>query len=83
MEWINNIFFPIRHAYPSLKFHYTYRLNSPNSTSYEVSAAVFSTEKLENYNWNYLDHYICTRGDKGYALHEVWMTLFSIVSFLT
>lgn len=30
----------------------------------------FNAEKLENYNWNHLDHYICTRGDKDFALTE-------------
>jgi len=31
----------------------------------------FTTEKLETYNWNYLDHYICTRGHTDFALVEV------------
>lgn len=30
----------------------------------------FNAEKLENYNWNHLDHYICTRGDRDFALTE-------------
>jgi DEP domain-containing protein 5 len=30
----------------------------------------FTSEKLENYNWNYMDHYICTRGDTDFALSE-------------
>lgn len=30
----------------------------------------FNAEKLENYNWNHLDHYICTHGDRDYALME-------------
>jgi hypothetical protein len=24
----------------------------------------FNMEKLENYNWNYLDFYVCTRGEQ-------------------
>ena len=26
---------------------------------------------LENYNWNYLDQYICTRGEGDYGLMDV------------
>lgn len=39
--------------------------------TYEVSWVSFTSEKLENYNWNYMDHYICTRGDTDFALLEV------------
>ena len=30
-----------------------------------------SPHPLENYNWNYLDQYICTRGEGDYGLMEV------------
>ena len=30
----------------------------------------FATEKLENFNWNHMDFYVCTRGDKEYLLTE-------------
>ncbi|CAG7725373.1 unnamed protein product [Allacma fusca] len=59
-----------RHPYPSIKILYKYRFLAPNNHNYEVSWAEFTTEKLENYNWNYLDHYICTRGDQDFALIE-------------
>ncbi|ODM94660.1 DEP domain-containing protein 5 [Orchesella cincta] len=42
----------------------------PRNENYETATAWFTTEKLENYNWNYLDHYICTRGDPDFALTE-------------
>ncbi|XP_021953845.1 GATOR complex protein Iml1 isoform X3 [Folsomia candida] len=59
-----------RHPYPAIKVYYKYRFYAPNNNNFEVSYADFSTEKLENYNWNYLDHYICTRGDTDFALTE-------------
>jgi DEP domain-containing protein 5 len=42
---------------------YRYRFHAPNHDNYEVSGVNFTTEKLENFNWNYMDQYICTRGD--------------------
>ena len=30
----------------------------------------FRTEKLENFNWNHMDFYVCTRGDKEFLLTE-------------
>ncbi|KAJ8683106.1 hypothetical protein QAD02_018898 [Eretmocerus hayati] len=57
-----------RHPYPPFNIHYRYRFHAPHHDTYEVSWVSFTTEKLENYNWNYLDHYICTRGDTDFAL---------------
>ena len=37
---------------------------------FQISWVDFNAEKLENYNWNHLDHYICTRGDRDFALTE-------------
>ncbi|XP_011300868.1 DEP domain-containing protein 5 isoform X8 [Fopius arisanus] len=59
-----------RHPYPPFNIHYRYRFHAPHHETYEVSWVSFTTEKLENYNWNYLDHYICTRGDTDFALVE-------------
>ncbi|XP_076241100.1 GATOR complex protein Iml1 isoform X2 [Calliopsis andreniformis] len=59
-----------RHPYPPFNIHYLYRFHAPHHDTYEVSWASFTTEKLENYNWNYLDHYICTRGHTDFALVE-------------
>ncbi|XP_026329344.1 GATOR complex protein DEPDC5 isoform X2 [Hyposmocoma kahamanoa] len=59
-----------RHPYPPFNIHYRYRFHAPNHDTYEVSWVSFTTEKLENYNWNYMDHYICTRGDTDFALVE-------------
>ena len=41
-----------------------------HSFNVKVSWVDFNAEKLENYNWNHLDHYICTRGDRDFALTE-------------
>ncbi|XP_058807766.1 GATOR complex protein Iml1 isoform X1 [Phymastichus coffea] len=59
-----------RHPYPPFNIHYRYRFHAPFHDTYEVSWVSFATEKLETYNWNYLDHYICTRGDTDFALVE-------------
>ncbi|KAJ2952641.1 hypothetical protein O0L34_g6972 [Tuta absoluta] len=59
-----------RHPYPPFNIHYRYRFHAPNHDTYEVSWVSFTTEKLENYNWNYMDHYICTRGDTDFVLVE-------------
>ncbi|KAL4714117.1 hypothetical protein ACJJTC_008471 [Scirpophaga incertulas] len=59
-----------RHPYPPFNIHYRYRFHAPNHETYEVSWVSFTTEKLETYNWNYMDHYICTRGDTDFALVE-------------
>ncbi|XP_024945563.1 GATOR complex protein DEPDC5 isoform X2 [Cephus cinctus] len=59
-----------RHPYPPFNIHYRYRFHAPHHDTYEVSWVSFTTEKLENYNWNYLDHYICTRGDTDFPLVE-------------
>ncbi|XP_030024753.1 GATOR complex protein Iml1 isoform X7 [Manduca sexta] len=59
-----------RHPYPPFNIHYRYRFHAPNHDTYEVSWVSFTTEKLETYNWNYMDHYICTRGDSDFGLVE-------------
>ena len=60
-----------RHPYPPINVDYRYRFHAPQHDTYEVSGVNFTTEKLENYNWNYMDQYICTRGDTDFSLHEV------------
>lgn len=60
-----------RFPYPPFKIPYRYRFQAPDHLTYGVSEASFEAEKLENFNWNYLDHYICTRGDSDFALIEV------------
>lgn len=59
-----------RHPYPPINVDYRYRFHAPHHDTYEISGVNFTTEKLENYNWNYMDHYICTRGDTDYPLLE-------------
>lgn len=60
-----------RHPYPPINVDYRYRFQAPQHNTYEVSGVNFTTEKLENFNWNYMDQYICTRGDTDYPLQEV------------
>ncbi|XP_054736211.1 GATOR complex protein Iml1 isoform X2 [Anastrepha obliqua] len=59
-----------RHPYPPINVDYRYRFHAPQHETYEISGVNFTTEKLENFNWNYMDHYICTRGDRDYSLME-------------
>ncbi|CAH1099750.1 unnamed protein product [Psylliodes chrysocephalus] len=57
-----------RHPYPGFNYQYRYRFHAPWHDNYEESYATFTTEKLEHYNWNYLDHYVCTGGDTEFVL---------------
>lgn len=59
-----------RHPYPPINVDYRYRFHAPQHDTYEMSGVNFTTEKLENFNWNYMDQYICTRGDTDYTLME-------------
>lgn len=52
-----------RHPYPTIKIDYCYRFRAPFHETYGQSWVYFKSEKLENYSWNYLDNYICARGD--------------------
>jgi len=61
---IDIIIYRPRHPYPTLDYHYSYRFMAPDNDTYEVSWVEFNMEKLENYSWNYLDHYVSTRGDQ-------------------
>lgn len=59
-----------RHPYPTIKIQYSYRFRAPDNQTYGVSWVDFVSEKLENYNWNYLDNYICLRGEEEYELRD-------------
>ncbi|XP_030380275.1 GATOR complex protein Iml1 isoform X3 [Scaptodrosophila lebanonensis] len=59
-----------RHPYPPINVDYRYRFHAPQHETYEISGVNFTTEKLENFNWNHMDLYICTRGDTDYPLME-------------
>ncbi|XP_042899782.1 GATOR complex protein Iml1 isoform X2 [Parasteatoda tepidariorum] len=59
-----------RHPHREIKIHYCYRFHAPDSDTYGVSWVDFTSERLENYNWNYLDHYICNRGEGEFELKE-------------
>jgi hypothetical protein len=43
----------------------------PDSALYDVSWTDFKNEKLENFKWNYVDQYICTKGEDDYELTAV------------
>lgn len=60
-----------RHPYPPINVDYRYRFVAPQHETYEVSGVNFTTEKLENFNWNKMDQYVCTRGDTDFELQEV------------
>ena len=60
-----------RHPNAQMYYSYKYRFQAPDSYNYDVSWSEFFNEKLENYNWNYLDQYICTRGEGDFGLMEV------------
>lgn len=60
-----------RHPYPPINVDYRYRFQAPQHSTYEISGVNFTTEKLENFNWNFMDQYICTRGDTDYRIQEV------------
>lgn len=60
-----------RHPYPQKEVHYTYRFQVPDSDSYDVSWTNFCGEELENYNWNFVDLYICSMGEEEFSLCEV------------
>jgi hypothetical protein len=62
--------FKPRHPYTAMKIHYCYRFRAPDNNMYGVSWVDFTSERLENYKWNYLDNYICMRGEGEYDLQE-------------
>lgn len=66
-----HFFLLYRHSPREIKVHYCYRFHAPDSDTYGVSWVDFTSEKLENYNWNYLDHYICMRGEGEFELKDV------------
>ncbi|XP_044001787.1 GATOR complex protein Iml1 isoform X3 [Aphidius gifuensis] len=59
-----------RRSHPPFNIHYGYRFHAPHNDTYEMSWVSFTNEKPENYSWNYLDHYICTRGVADFARFE-------------
>ena len=59
-----------RHPYNAKNIKYCYRIRTPDNETYGISWVEFAGEKLESYKWNYLDNYICLRGDSDYQLIE-------------
>ncbi|OQR72135.1 hypothetical protein BIW11_01364 [Tropilaelaps mercedesae] len=48
---------------------YRYQFTSPGNEEYiHLAKCTFHAERLETFNWNYLDHYIC--GEREYFLHK-------------
>lgn len=60
-----------RHPQPKRTYTYFYRFQAPDSYCYDASSTEFFNEQLENYNWSYLDQYICTRGEADHGLADV------------
>lgn len=50
---------------------YRYRFQAPDHSTYGISWISFVTDLQDNYHWNYMDHYLCIRGDMDYPLLEV------------
>ena len=71
-----------RHPQPALSYSYRYRFKVPDSLSYDISCNEFKNEKLENYNWNYFDQYICTHGEGDFGLLEVKTRLTHIIKVI-
>ena len=61
----------LSHPHPQRLVVYRYRFQAPDSFSYDASTTKFCNELLENYAWNYLDQYICTRGEGDFGLVDV------------
>ncbi|XP_053383864.1 GATOR complex protein Iml1-like [Mercenaria mercenaria] len=71
-----------RHPNSQMCYSYKYRFQAPDSFHYDISWSEFRNEKLENYNWNYLDQYICTRGEGDFGLMDslkFWRSRFFIL----
>lgn len=71
-----------RHPNSQMCYSYKYRFQAPDSFHYDVSWSEFRNEKLENYNWNYLDQYICTRGEGDFGLMDslkFWRSRFYVL----
>ncbi|XP_070204272.1 GATOR complex protein Iml1-like isoform X2 [Littorina saxatilis] len=71
-----------RHPQPQRCVTYRYRFQAPDSYCYDASSTEFRNERLENYNWNYLDQYICTRGEGDYGLSDTlkyWRSRFFLL----
>lgn len=59
-----------RHLYQPKSVKYRYRFRTPFTSMYNDETISFTTEKLENFKWNYLDQYVCARGHPEYPLTE-------------
>ena len=54
---------PPRHTPQFSSAKYSYSLQSCGQSSHQVVQCVFDHEKMENYNWNYLDQHIMGHED--------------------
>ncbi|KAG1657873.1 GATOR complex protein DEPDC5 [Nymphon striatum] len=61
-----------RHPYPQINVHYRYRFQAPDNKIYGVSSVHFTTQLLENYVWNYVDHYITGKGEGEYPIKDTF-----------
>ncbi|XP_038057653.1 GATOR complex protein DEPDC5-like isoform X1 [Patiria miniata] len=51
-----------RHLTISRPVYYTYQLWSAHNSGYQPSSVNFQPYMLENFNWNYLDNYVSSKG---------------------
>ena len=56
--------------YKSIKIHYRYRFQAPDNDTFDLSWVDFTFLKLENFNWNHMDHYVLTQGDREFLLTD-------------
>ena len=59
-----------RNPYRNTKIHYRYRFKAPDNDIFDLSWVDFTFLKLENFNWNHMDYYVLTQGDKEYLLTD-------------
>ncbi|ELT94063.1 hypothetical protein CAPTEDRAFT_139536 [Capitella teleta] len=73
-----------RHIQEPKCYHYTYRFQVPDSDNHDVSWTDFTNEKLEQHNWNHVDHFLISRGDDDHGLMEelkYWRARFFLLPF--
>ncbi|XP_055340894.1 GATOR complex protein DEPDC5-like [Paramacrobiotus metropolitanus] len=63
--------FTPRHLYRIPCVKYQYRFMVPDMMSYRVSLVEFSHERLENFNWNYMDFCVLTKGRGEFTLDSI------------
>lgn len=58
------------HQLPNINVEYRYQFQAPDNDTYDISWVRFRAGTLESYNWNHLDYYVHTKGDREFPLNE-------------